>query len=688
MSISKERERVEPSQFTLHAGAAGWSIMADGKPLAGIYQDHLVGIVGLEDSSGLVSLEVKSLERAADHSRCSVYYRSANWTMVDNVRQIDYGLYEGVRTWTNKSDQAAEVSFRLELAAHYVPEFYLIPCVNYNGNSWGEGNEPKGLTYNGRPWTFAYDRTGIPAASFTENERYAIGLFVTDAEQDSLRSACSLEPIAEGIIHRLHWPEQEGPISYTGRDMYSEGFRHTHLIPPGGTFSVTFYVSAAAVKAANTGWFAAYDRAYSLLQRETKPVYTEDEVWSLSLTFARESLLQQDEYGTYFNIGLLPEGSHDLKGKAGMQWKLREQDRTEIGWCGQNAALARAFIAHGFRTGDNAMTTIGTDVLDTWLRNSGQQPNGLMRITLDGLWDQRPHDTADVCNLAWAAWQLIESYRLVADAGQVKLEWKHAALAICDFFVTHYDPESGFGHSWGLDGLPRSSKGTGGAFLLIPLLEAYELTGDEQYFACAKQAYSFYARRDLDRMQCTAGALDTDCIDKETGWPLFKTALDLYERTGEVHYLRDAEKAGYYLLSWCYLYDVITDEQAEFAAYQYRTYGATSVSTQHHHLDPWGALIAFDWQRLAEHTQAKQWEQLARAAWNNSLLGISDGETVIHGMKRPAGSQNEAFFASRWNFAADKETGRGSLNDWLVAWPAAFRLITIMRARERRNHFS
>lgn len=61
--------------------------------------------------------------------------------------------------------------------------------------------------------------------------------------------------------------------------------------------------------------------------------------------------------------------------------------------------------------------------------------------------------------------------------------------------------------------------------------------------------------------------------------------------------------------------------------------------------------------------------------WKAVLHCIGDGTLEIHNRVRPVGSQNEAIFHCRWGFAEKNELARrGSLNDWLVAWPCAFRL--------------
>jgi len=55
---------------------------------------------------------------------------------------------------------------------------------------------------------------------------------------------------------------------------------------------------------------------------------------------------------------------------------------------------------------------------------------------------------------------------------------------------------------------------------------------------------------------------------------------------------------------------------------------------------------------------------------------ISDGILQIKGKTRPAGSQNEAYFHANWG------GGPGKMNNWLVAWPGAFRLETLRRLND------
>ena len=109
----------------------------------------------------------------------------------------------------------------------------------------------------------------------------------------------------------------------------------------------------------------------------------------------------------------------------------------------------------------------------------------------------------------------------------------------------------------------------------------------------------------------------------------------------------------------------------EIIRYGVRIKGLTSVSAQHHHLDMYAALAVPYFRRLAEITGDRRWDTRAEMMWRATLQYIGDGDLTIHGVTRPVGSQNEALFHCRWDFY---EKGRGRLNDWLVAWPCAFRM--------------
>lgn len=602
--------------------------------------------------------------------RVHLYYKSKGWEMQDTLTVVGEGFYQIERRVKNKGDVIKTLSPFLDVETCFKPTFYMIPCVNYNGNQWGNGNEPKGLTRDGQPWVFAYNRSSLPSASFSEDKEFAVGLFADI--NGVVESSCSLIQGDEGLIHRIMWPDSEGPYTYSNRDTYEKSVEKWIELEPEGVFSAKVYLTVNEVGDECYGWTQAYDKSWELIHHKEPLIYTPDQVFNLGIDYAKQLLDSEEEYNLP-NIGFYETDDG---------WKLRESNKYEIGWCGQHASLATAFIKSYLINGDKQSLEHGERILDTWI-NHAPTDTGLFHVIYNTSIDEAEKShKADTCNLGWGAWYMLEAYQLAKEAGLNKERWLETSLKMCDFFVAHYDESFYFGKEWDVvTGECTASNGTIGGFIIIPLLKGYEMTKNKKYLGTAIKAFKGYVERDLNKMECTAGALDTTCVDKETCWPLLKCGLDLFELTGEAYYLESAKKAGYYLLSWMMHFETTDQEDNGFSRYGYKSFGGTAVSAQHHHLDPWGALIALDWMRLGQILGDVKWEQRARATWQNSLYCISDGTLEINGRIRPRGSQNEAYFHCNWSFNKTGTSG-SRLNDWLVAWPTAFRLVTLMRLQD------
>lgn len=566
------------------------------------------------------------------------------------------------REWVNLSDRCVSFRCALKVRAGFKADHYVIPCVSYNGNSWGKGAEPKGLSCNGKPWVFSAQRTGIPACTISECAGRAVAVFAAN-ERGSLDSACSLEGSAgDALTHVIWYPAIERPLTYSRRDEYGAPWEPQLTLEPGAKLVLEAHIWSGAPYWLNYAAANVQDAVLDLFRPESPEIAAEAELRSAGIAYAR-TLLTEFDSGLLFSIGLSPRGEG-----------FARNEHFEIGWCGQNALYARMMLREYQRTGDSALHDAAVRVLDTWLK--ARQPNGLIYVH----YEKRSTDDSavDTCNLGYAAAEYARCYRLMRELGEDRSEWLELARGICDFFVEHYSSEYGFGKSWDArSGELLDGGGTIGAYVIMGLVEVGQTTGDARYTACARDAFEFYARRDLDRFTCTAGALDTVCVDKETSGALIIGGIQLYEATGDARYLEDARRAAYYFCSWMFYYDAAYAPDSDFARYGWHTTGGTSVSAQHHHIDGWGAAMSGWLLKLARYTGDERWRVRARLMFANAAqcVALSEGEPV-RGRRRPRGSQNEAFLHCRWGQSA-AEPQPGSFNDWLVAWPGAFRLWAI-----------
>jgi hypothetical protein len=314
------------------------------------------------------------------------------------------------------------------------------------------------------------------------------------------------------------------------------------------------------------------------------------------------------------------------------------------------------------------------EILDTRVKYT-IAPNGLLASQLTSC-DDLSKASADTCNMGYGAYEFVRVYELLQKIGIEKPAYLAAAKGLCDFFCDHFSDTYGFGKQWRLDGTCLDENGAVGAFVIPAMAKLYQATGVQKYLDMAEKAMEFYVRRDIDNFTCTAGALDTSCVDKETSTPFLISAVLLYEITGKDIYLEYGKKAAYYFISWMYHYQPVYPADSDISRYQFSVKGLTSVSTQHHHVDMYGGIAVPYFYRLADLTGDENFRIRGDMMWKAVLQGISDGTLKIHDRIRPLGSQNEAIFHCRWAFHGTQTYGgtRGMLNDWLVAWPCAFRL--------------
>jgi len=579
------------------------------------------------------------------------------------IEQTDDTLFRISRRWTNLGKHPVELQTTLRVCLHFAPTHWLIPCVNINGNEFGSGGEPKGMEHEGKKWIFAYDRVSIPSCTLAENAEIACGLFADDKSEASLVSSCSVFRDEQGrFCQEIHRPVIEAPLTYTGRDVSGPAYESYLTLAAGETLEMVSWLVICPPRWENYGIDQVMKHALALFgDNAGLPIPDKREVWENSLIFAR-SLVSDYRGKKGFYIGY----RWDEEKK---RFVFRGDNNFELAWCGQNILFCRMFIEDYIQHGREDSLALALEILDTRAALCTAK-SGLLAAQLKD-YEDLDSASADTCNMGYGAYEFLRCWQRLKEIGIDRPAYLAAARGLCDFFCEHFSPETGFGKLWRLDGTCLDSGGSIGAFVILPLAKLYGLTGEKKYLEMADRALRFYTERDLDRFVCTAGALDTCCVDKETSAPFLMSAILLYEQTGADDYLTIAEKAACYFTSWMFHYQPVYGEDTEIARYGVCVKGMTSVSAQHHHLDMYAGIVVPYLRRLAVCTGDKRWEIYAEMMWRAVLQYIGDGRLAIHDVIRPAGSQNEALFHCRWTFSG---MPRGALNDWLVAWPCAFRL--------------
>lgn len=578
----------------------------------------------------------------------------------DTVTQVKPGIFLIQRTFSFDADTPLPPDgLVLSVAALYAPRFYEIPAVSYNGNHWGTPVEPKGLVCNGAPWVYAHTRATVPGATYSEDDSVSLCLL---GDTDNPPFSMSLAQGTEGFVHSLLTPQREGPFVYFAKGRYQPAMTAPfHAV---GSVTLAGYAVFAQSLLPGEALKTALAFAWERFSKPTRPRLFQDKLWEYGIRFAKESVFFEKTGFSGFCMGLYLDG---------VNW-VQKQDVLEIGWVGQNASLAATLAADYIRTRDQDSLERALAILDCWKR--ALLPNGLFRCRFDRVLRygddlDHPDEQQDAANLFGVVRGYLRAYHELKKAGINRADYREIALSICRFALNAQQADGRFAKCWYNDGSVADGEGTIGAYMAWALLEGYEETGEAEWLLAAQKGFAFYDEGFKTLGYTTAGALDTYCIDKESSMPMVALAVTLYEITGDQAYLKRAEHISWYLATWQYHYTVSYPSDSLLARYGYDTLGATSVSTQHQHVDAYALQFFRYWIKLAQYTGEEHWRERAYAIWNNATQFVSDGHLVIDGQVRPMGSQDEGVCQTRWH------TSRGEFfhtSRWLVCWNGAFRL--------------
>ncbi len=580
---------------------------------------------------------------------------------VDSFEKIEDGAYK----WTRKLNAPTD-KMQLTFDTAHAPLYTVVPAVNYNGNGWGDSEEYVGDSFEGTPWTYEWHRVMIPACTYTEMDNdYAVAMM---AVQDDTPS-CSMYKTESGMErHALIWPEQAGP-KMLGRHEWKEAYMGT--MEPRDTFEAILV--AFPVETRRHQIRSLLDFAWRFYGHKLPAPMQPEDMWRYSIAFMKSLWTLEKDGFVAFNRGLQWYKSTCFYAK-------RDQIKYELGWVGQSASASNTLLYEYLRTGDKDAYEKASMCLDAWPKYTKLEGvEGLVQIKFDGApVDQTRDIPIDACNLGQGATQYFLAADLMEKCGTPRPEYIDYAMGMVNFVVLHQKESGEFAKSWNKDGSVRQQNGTIGAFLIPPVLEAYKRTGDAKYRESAVRAFDCYYKELSDNGFTTAGALDTYCIDKESASPLLEAALALYDVTKDAKYVACAEDVAWYISTWMMHYTAKYPADTTLAKIGYDTLGITAVSTAHNAVDQYCLRDVRSFLKLYDITGKKQWQERGTALWCAASQLISDGTLCIRGKVRPAGSQDEAVFQTRW--------GRPTLppfnpSEWLVMWPCAFRMETL-RATE------
>jgi hypothetical protein len=361
----------------------------------------------------------------------------------------------------------------------------------------------------------------------------------------------------------------------------------------------------------------------------------------------------------------------DADGVAGVPLVPKAQ-RFMYGWVGDDLATAYGMLDAGQRNNNEADRRMGLDAVNFFVDHTRRDTPGLLYGDYD--YGQKKWLTGFFYGWNWpdsiSARQLGEiadrlselvmwarKHNMPEEAGR----WEKLLVETGNFLVTTKRHEGVFPRSWYPDGRAvgweGSTPATGtvsaaGDFLVAPLAKLYVLTGDERYLATAESALAaYYAQYGQDLHRPYWGAtLDAGSEDKEAAQGFLHGAVALYEATKKPEYLRWAQDAADWLLTWYYVYDVEFPATAPLHGFL-NTVGWTAISVQNEEIDDYGAFLAPDFYRLGTYLSDKRYQDIGRTMFEATTQTISRPGQMFG--REDVGSQSEHYNQTNCTYMRD-----------------------------------
>ena len=425
-------------------------------------------------------------------------------------------LEDGAWLWHRHTEKPVD-HMRMELVFYGVPSFTMVPAVSYNGNGWGDYPEYIGdRDEDGTPWSWASHRVTIPSCTYSENENISIALM----SKANDNCACSLYAEEDGKHHVVIFPEEEKPRTLQ-RHFWGEAFQGT--MEPRQDF--TAIIQAVESDGTKHRYKYLMSFAFRYFGHTFETPMKSDKMMKLALAFC--NFIYQKEPG-----GGMEGFTTGAPWNANLHGYEKHQHRYQIGWVGQSASMANAFLYDYLHTGNKLHLDMALAAHDAYIKH-GMPQKGLFKSRVDlheSMWFSYDKDmeldtwkysedlletmrgrmlsnaksplrrnpdgslyvNCDACNLGTGAEGYFEAWDLLQKAGIDKPEYLQVALDVCEFALQNQDENGCFAKAWDCDAVVRSKKGTIGCFLILPLLSAYKHTGNQKYLDSAVLAFDFY----------------------------------------------------------------------------------------------------------------------------------------------------------------------------------------------------
>ncbi|PKL12825.1 MAG: hypothetical protein CVV52_08505 [Spirochaetae bacterium HGW-Spirochaetae-8] len=642
-------------------------------------------------------------------------YEGVVFATIDDCYSCTGGLLTVHRSVSLVCPGAYQLDLPFSLDFQSQPTVF-VPAVMYRDNLMGRGAFPRRTSVN--EWSFLESRTPLPSCAMLYDRQQSFIACAGPAQEASSLSSVSSRVQGRQASLIIHYPGSEWPQSYQGKKMLVSRPRaearslqvvavpltirqvfHCMSGPSGDNAPFSLYRKFIQALGAS----AAFNLSMSPHSHLSVPQGMVD--WDTYRILKTTHLLSLVEPGRGDRTACLAMGRHNgalqeiyeytagsflvksleaavvlvraqKHGLSSLERQALESVCKRLGQDGLDYSQIARMIGNFFLLGERA-PGVHQDCYDRtqniWGGYLGVSEHDDFRYLVNAR-----------CNgevmLAY-----VGLYEALKAAGVVVPEFLELPKRVARFYIRHQlsgDRDGSFGRWWTPAGRPVNSLGTNGAYIvaLLCAIEPYMEKGDGVADALAR-ASKHYGRL-VDDGEYFGDTLDADSCDKESGLALMVLFLDMFERDHNPDWLVYARKAGEFVCTWIWQYNIAFPPDSALGSLDFRTLGMTSVSIAHHHLDFYGMSIAYEFLRYGQLAGDAFFEDQAGLLMQACRQLVATPELLLGRGAEDVGWQPEQLNHTGWDYFDRNSQMHGSF-DIDIAWVTVLGLGAYQRIARR-----
>jgi hypothetical protein len=576
---------------------------------------------------------------------------------------------------------------RYQTKFNYAQSEFLLPGLWYKKNQRSSAGAPS--IKEASSWSFREDRLSTPLSGvFDAKSQQALTIIRTDdIQQESLAvpgvgemllsshsdlGSLGFGENTQGVYLQFGYPYNETPKTYVRKLTLADPSMAFVKISKDQTLALNYQIRQS--RADNFADFVKQSWQYSFDTMQPTPLsdaLPTDEVKNQLAKFYRQSYLDDAELAGFSGIHISTK-------------KAEKINAMEVGFIGRVLLNAFNALEYGEEINDSTLVKMGQNIFDSYLAHGFNQQGFIREAT--NFEHVVPHleDTLSIRRQSEGIYAILLYLQHQKSQGKSNAQWEVKLQDLLQKLMLLQRSDGSFPRKFSPASKVIDESGGSSASAVLALVMAHKYFNNSNYLDSARKTANYLDKEIVSQSDYFSSTLDANSVDKEAS---FYTATAFYylalatKDAEQQRYIKLAETANYFVMSWYYTWDVPFANGQMLGDVGFKTRGWGNVSVENNHVDVFifSYLDVLRWLTTINHDQRlSQFAKVIESSMKSQLLP-RQGHMFNIGKE---GYYPEVVQHTNWDYG---HFGKGFYNDifapgWVVA--SLWEMLTPGRAAE------